>query len=144
MSEDDIDRILDTMTVSALMEGVPRTIDRLEAVERTHVLLPQPVVAEIRFGLERLPRSKRRARLEARFDGILRTVARAPWTDDVSACFGRIKASLRRAGRAIEDFDIAIAAHAVARDAILVTSNVEHMARVRGILLEDWTAAPDA
>jgi predicted nucleic acid-binding protein len=64
---------------------------------------------------------------------------RAEWTDEVSEAFGRIKASLERRGVRIEDFDAAIAAHASARAATLVTANVSHMARVVGLRVEDWS-----
>ena len=44
-----------------------------------------------------------------------------------------------RRGTRIEDFDAAIAAHAVALGATLVSANIEHMARVPGLEVEDWT-----
>lgn len=132
------DRILDTMTVSLLMKGQPGVLGRLEACERTGVFVPQPVIAEIHYGLARLPGSKRKARLEARFELIAREIRRADWTDQVSSCFGAIKALLERRGTRLEDFDIAIAAHARARGGILVTSNVDHMGRISGLDIEDW------
>jgi tRNA(fMet)-specific endonuclease VapC len=58
----------------------------------------------------------------------------------VSENFGRIKAALERKGQRIEDFDAAVAAHAVAEGAVLVTANVKHMLRVSGLRLEDWSA----
>lgn len=126
------------------MKGDSRAIDRLESLPRSAVLLPQPVIAEIRFGLARLPQSKRRQRLESRFEVILADVGRAAWTDEVSLCFGRVKAGLERAGRRLEDFDLAIAAHAIASEGVLATSNVGHMSRIRGLAVEDWTAGPHA
>jgi tRNA(fMet)-specific endonuclease VapC len=66
-------------------------------------------------------------------------IPRAQWTDDVSHAYGRIKSTLERKGTRIEDFDAAIAAHAVALGAILVTTNAGHMRRVPGVRLEDWT-----
>jgi tRNA(fMet)-specific endonuclease VapC len=67
-------------------------------------------------------------------------LARSEWTDEISECFGRIKAALEKGGRPIEDFDIAIAAHALATGAVLVTANLDHMARVPGLQVEDWSA----
>ena len=55
-----------------------------------------------------------------------------PETDAVSQSFGSIKATLERRGTRIEDVDAAIAAHALALDATLVTANVDHMIRVQG------------
>lgn len=131
--------LLDTNIVSALMKGTPAVVDRLAATERTDVAVPQPVLAEIAFGLERLPRSKRRSELQERFDLVCAEVARAEWTDDVSLAYGRIKAALERRGERIEDFDAAIAAHALAAGATLVTANSVHMKRVPGLKVEDWS-----
>jgi tRNA(fMet)-specific endonuclease VapC len=68
-------------------------------------------------------------------------LARIPWSDEVSHAFGAIKARLKRAGKRIEDLDIAVAAHAVASGAVLVTANVDHMARVSGLEVQDWSRA---
>ena len=132
--------LLDTNIVSALMKGTAAVVDRLAATERADVAVPQPVLAEIAFGLERLPRSKRRSDLQSRFDLVCAEMARAAWTDEVSLAYGRIKSALERRGEKIEDFDAAIAAHALAAGAILVTANVTHMKRVPGLKIEDWTA----
>lgn len=131
--------LLDTNAVSALMKGTRTVVDRLAATDRAEVAVPQPVVAEIAFGIERLPRSRRRADLQARFNLACAEIARAEWTDAVSHAYGRIKATLERRGQRIEDFDAAIAAHAIALDATLVTANVDHMTRVPGLLVQDWS-----
>jgi tRNA(fMet)-specific endonuclease VapC len=136
--------VLDTNAVSALMKGEPRIVERLRAARRAEVALPQPVIAEIAYGIERLPRSKRRDALQERFDLILTELARAPWTDAVSQHFGVVKAALERRGRRIEDFDAAIAAHALAEGAILVTANLDDMVRVPGLSIEDWARADTA
>ena len=101
--------------------------------------MPQPVLAEIAFAIERLPRSRRRTALQARFDLLSAELLRAEWTDPVSEAYGRIKAALERRGTPIDDFDAAIAAHALAYDATLVTADVAHMARVPGLRIENWS-----
>ena len=132
--------ILDTNAVSALMKGTAAVVERLAASAPADVAVPQPVLAEIAFGIERLPRSKRRAALQSRFDLISAELPRAEWTDVVSHTFGRIKATLERRGTRIEDFDAAIAAHAIALDATLVTANLGHMLRVPGLRVQDWNS----
>ncbi|MBI4484641.1 MAG: PIN domain-containing protein [Acidobacteria bacterium] len=130
--------VLDTNAVSALMKGSAAVVERLAAAAPADIAIPQPVLAEIAFGIERLPRSKRRAALQTRFDLICLELPRAEWTDAVSHAYGRIKAMLERRGMRIEDFDAAIAAHALALDATLVTANLDHMTRVPGLRIEDW------
>ena len=131
--------VLDTNAVSALMKGEAAVIRRLEQVARSEVAVPQPVFAEIAYGIQRLPRSKRRDALQGRFDLVRSEIAGALWSDVVSDAFGSIKATLERRGERIEDFDVAVAAHAVAVGAVLVTANVKHMVRIAGVELEDWS-----
>jgi tRNA(fMet)-specific endonuclease VapC len=131
--------VLDTNAVSALMKGNAAFVERLATQTPADVAVPQPVIAEIAFGIERLPRSRRRSVLQSRFDLICSELPRAEWTDAISQAYGRIKATLERRGTRIEDFDAAIAAHAVATGAVLVTANRDHMARVPGLQVEDWS-----
>jgi tRNA(fMet)-specific endonuclease VapC len=120
------------------MKGAPAVVARLRAVARADVALPQPVVAEIAYGIERLPRSKRREALADRFELIRGELGRSVWADSVSERFASIKATLERRGERIEDFDAAVAAHALAESAVLVTANLRHMARIGGLKVEDW------
>lgn len=130
--------VLDTNTVSFLMKGHPGIAERLMAESRTDVLLPQPVLAEIEYGLAHHPVRRRREALRRRFDLIRGQLSGQDWTDGVSRVFGEVKADLHRRGLPLEDFDVAIAAHAIAIDAALVTENLAHMERIRGLRLENW------
>ncbi len=76
------------------MKGRPAVVERLAATTPVEVAIPQPVLAEIAFGIERRPRSKRRTSVKARFDLVSAELPRAEWTDAVSRMFGRIKATL--------------------------------------------------
>jgi tRNA(fMet)-specific endonuclease VapC len=120
------------------MKGDARVVRRLGMLNRGDAAIPQPAIAEIAYGIERLPRSKRRSALEDRFDLVRTELARSPWTDAVSERFGSIKATLERKGHRIEDFDAAIAAHALVEGAVLVTANLDDMTRVPDLQVEDW------
>jgi tRNA(fMet)-specific endonuclease VapC len=130
--------ILDTNVVSALMKGDERVVARLRAVPKESVSIPHPVIAEVALGIERLPKSKKRAFLEQRFDLIRSELHRIEWNDSVSERFGSTKASLEKRGKRIEDFDAAIAAH-VPEGGVLVTANLAHMTRIPGLKVEDWS-----
>ena len=55
--------------------------------------------------------------------------------------YGRIRHDLEREGLAIGSMDLLIAAHALAIDATLVTSNLSHFSRVAELRVMDWAAA---
>ena len=136
--------VLDTNVVSLLMKGDANVIQHLKVVSRADVCMPQPVVAEIAYGIQRLSRSKRKDALASRFDLLKKEIRRVAWSDEVSEAFGRIKAGLERKGERIEDFDAAVAAHALAGGCVLVTANIKHMARIPGLEVEDWSQELEA
>lgn len=132
--------ILDTNTISELMRGNGATLAKLRDCSSQDVAIPQPVRAEIAFGLALMRQSRRRVELERRWEVLAKELRSAHWTDEVSQSFGEIKARLQHDGNLIEDFDIAIAAHATAEGHCLVTNNTKHLGRIPGLHLEDWSS----
>ena len=128
--------LLDTNTVSALMKGEAAVAARLAGTPRGDVAISQVTVAEIEFGLRYLPASKRRRLLQEQWEAIGGELIRLPWDDRVSRTFGERKAHLERAGHRMSDFDLAIAAHAIAFGLIVATADAafEHLAVRR----ENW------
>lgn len=55
--------------------------------------------------------------------------------------YAKEKASLRKRGLMIDDFDILIAATAVTYGFVMVTNNTNHFNRITDIELEDWTVS---
>jgi len=47
-------------------------------------------------------------------------------------------ARLQLDGKSIDDFDLLIACSAVAGNYTLVTDNISHLARVKGVVIENW------
>jgi predicted nucleic acid-binding protein len=52
--------------------------------------------------------------------------------------FGELKANLERAGAIIDDADLFIAASAKVHGLTLVTNNIRHFKRIKGLKLENW------
>lgn len=61
-----------------------------------------------------------------------------PWDRAAVDATTEIKAALTVAGTPIGPNDAAIAGHAIAAGAVLVTNNVREFERVPGLMLEDW------
>ncbi|MEK7334438.1 MAG: VapC toxin family PIN domain ribonuclease, partial [Candidatus Binatota bacterium] len=57
---------------------------------------------------------------------------------DLASHYGRIKASLERAGQTLDDADFFIASIVLVSNGILVTNNDSHFSRIPGLQLENW------
>ncbi|MDO8724691.1 MAG: PIN domain-containing protein [Candidatus Methanoperedens sp.] len=58
--------------------------------------------------------------------------------DMICEIFGKTKVSLIENGNIIDDADIFIAACALLEDTTLVTNNIRHFDRIKGLKLENW------
>ena len=132
--------ILDTTAFSAAMRHDGGLTQFLKSRAPGDVATVPPVIAEIEYGIQRTePTSRKRALLELERDRLLGAVKVLPWTPAASRLFGSIKAGLERDGEMIDDFDVAIAAIAMSHDAGVVTANLAHFSRVRGLSCRHWT-----
>lgn len=57
--------------------------------------------------------------------------------------FGMLKSKLEKSGSRLDDFDLIIAACALAHNLTLVTNNEKHFQRIEGLKLTNWTRDPD-
>jgi tRNA(fMet)-specific endonuclease VapC len=132
--------VLDTTAFSAAMRNEPDMAEFLKARAPGEIAVVPPVVAEIEYGIQRLePGSRKRALLADRQAKLLSAVRVLDWSPQASVHFGRIKAALEREGRLIDDFDIAVAAIALAHDAQVITANLPHFSRVAGLRSRHWS-----
>ncbi len=65
-----------------------------------------------------------------------------PLAKESADIFGSLKATLERSGSRLDDFDLTIAATALAHNLTLVTNNVKHFQRIEGLELANWTSSP--
>jgi len=63
---------------------------------------------------------------------ILHTKEGIPYT------YGKIKSDLEAKGQTLDDADLLIASITLSNNATLVTNNMGHFKRIRGLKLEDW------
>jgi predicted nucleic acid-binding protein len=57
--------------------------------------------------------------------------------------FGMLKASLKKSGTSLDDFDLIIASCAMTHNLTLVTNNIKHFSRIDGLKLTNWTVHPE-
>lgn len=134
-------RMLDTDISSYLLKGRSPAIEaRLYAIPPHDVCISVMTRAELQFGLKRLP-SDHRLHLAVR--EFLKLVRVLPWDSDAADLYAELRHRLERSGQPIGDFDMMIAAHALATGATLVTNNQRHFQRLPApLLLENWAQDP--
>ena len=57
--------------------------------------------------------------------------------------FGMLKSKLEKTGSRLDDFDLIIAACALAHNLTMVTNNEKHFQRIEGLKLTNWTRDSD-
>lgn len=126
--------MLDTDTVSYALRDVGNVRAGLVRHVSSQICVSALTAAELRLGAN-LRQSRR---IESAIDVFLADIEVVPFDAECSRHFGVVAAELRRQGVPIGEFDTLIAAHALALDATLVTNNLKHFSRVRGLRAESW------
>lgn len=129
--------MLDTCICSFIMREQPAAvIKRLEqAGLRNHRIVVSAITwAELSLAAREAGEATQQLAdaFAARLDAIL------PWDRAAVDAITVIKVALRQSGTPIGPNDTAIAGHAMAAGAVLVTNNVREFERVPGLKLEDW------
>lgn len=111
--------LLDTNVVSHIMQG--RDADllaRLTQLPVGQVVISSITLAELEYGLHRKGKP---VRLRNALSQVLLRMDVLPWDEPVATCYGELCSALEAQGINLSDFDVVIAAHAVAVNATLVS-----------------------
>lgn len=135
--------ILDTNVLSALMRAAPDVpvIDWLDRQPPESVWITSVTLFEARFGLNLLPKGRRRQALESAFDHLLEDDLenRVLDFDSAAAAAAAVLAATRqKAGRPVDVRDTQIAGIALARRATLATRNVRHFRDLKVPVVNPW------
>jgi tRNA(fMet)-specific endonuclease VapC len=126
--------MLDTDSISFALRGQGQIGARIVQHLPSELCVSAITMAELRYGADRRSSNK----IHGTIDSFIRGIEVMPFDDRCAREFGKLAADLATAGTPIGDFDVLIAAHAIAVDAILVTNNTKHFARVRSLQSENW------
>jgi len=111
--------MLDTHVVSHIMQG--RDTDllaRLTQLPVGQVVMSSVTLAELEYGLQRKGQP---VRLRNALVQVLLRMDVLPWDENVATCYGELCATLEAQGISLSDFDMMIAAHALALKVTLVS-----------------------
>jgi tRNA(fMet)-specific endonuclease VapC len=126
--------LLDTDSVSYALRGEGGVAEQIRAHRPSELGLSAITLAELRLGAER----RRSRRLHRLIDAFVGDVAVLPFDEEAAGRFGKVAATLVSKGAQIGSLDAMIAAHALQLGLTLVTHNLKHFRRVRGLKVIDW------
>ncbi|OGB33052.1 MAG: NtrR protein [Burkholderiales bacterium RIFCSPLOWO2_12_FULL_61_40] len=128
--------MLDTNVVSHIMQGRDSgLLARLTQVPVGQVVISSITLAELEYGLHRRGQP---ARLRNALIQVLLRMDVLPWDERVATCYGEFCAALETQGINLSDFDMMIAAHAVAENVTLVSCDKAFAQVPARLRLEVW------
>lgn len=136
--------ILDTNVISELMRAAPNTSVQhwVREVPPDLVYTTSVSLAEVRFGIARLPAGHRRDLLGRAADDVFGTFADRVLPFDAAAAnqYADIVVEREQAGAPISGFDAQIAAICRVHQAALATRNTEDFSRLALEVIDPWLA----
>jgi tRNA(fMet)-specific endonuclease VapC len=135
--------LLDTNVLSELVVKQPNTrvIDWIDSVDPNSLYLSVITIGELRKGIEKLPKSKRKTnllewlndQLQLRFRGRILAI-----DIDVMLAWGILMGQLEQVGRPLPAMDSLIAASALHHNCSLVTRNEDDFKETGVVLMNPW------
>ena len=134
--------VVDTNVVSELMRPSPspRVRDWVNAQAPGELCTTAVTVAEIRYGLERLPDGRRKDSLLATVTDVFTAFSEfiQPFDADAAVCYATIVARHNRLGLPIDGFDAQIAAICRTHGAALATRNAKDFRETGIDVIDPW------
>jgi tRNA(fMet)-specific endonuclease VapC len=128
--------MLDTNIVSHIMQGRDaQLLQTLVQVPVGQAVISSVTLAELEYGLARKGQP---IRLRNALDQMLLRTDVMPWDEKVATCYGQLCSELEAQGINLSDFDMMIAAHAVAVDVTLVSRDKAFAQLSERLKLEIW------
>ncbi len=133
--------LVDTNVLSELTKPKPeaRVVSWL-AVNEPALAVPTIALAELRYGIARLPRSRRRSSLlqfwqstRAQFRGRIFS-----FDERAAEAYGEVAAAAERAGRRLNVQDGQVAAIALVHGMTVATRNVGHFEATGAVIVNPW------
>ena len=126
--------LLDTNICIFFIKGLYDLKNKIYKAGPENCFISEITLAELKFGVENSQAKEKNA---LALDHFLTGVIILPIFPSLDI-YAQEKARLRKAGQTVDDFDLLIGATAIANDLILVTNNVGHLGRMKGVQVEDW------
>ncbi len=127
--------LLDTDICIYWMKNIRSIQDKISQIGWEKIYICNITVAELYFGAYN---SHRVAENLIRVQEFIQNIEVIYLDDRAGQKFGELKASLRKMGQPVADFDLLIASIALTKNYSLVTNNTRHYHRIPELKLENW------
>ena len=125
--------LLDTDWIVHWLKGKKEITDRIEICRKDGLSASIISVAELYEGIHGSPNQEKDEQILKEF---LNGISLLGITEDVCKKFGEIRNNLRKKGELIGDFDLLIASTALINELTLLTGNVKHYERIKGLKIK--------
>lgn len=128
--------LLDTSTLSDVINNIPAVSSRVFGFSPDLMAVSTITIMEIEFGLALNP--AKIVKIGPKFSSFFKSIHVLPFSEEDAKSSGIIRAGLRKMGKPIGAYDVLLAGSALARGLIFVTSNIREFEQVPDLQLEDW------
>lgn len=128
--------LLDTDTCIYALKQNAAVLGHLLGHSREDIAVSVITEAELRTGAAKSSSPTKTLRLVENF---LRPLTILEFTSGDAVSYALVRAKLERAGTPIGPLDTLIAAHAAARNLVLISNNEREFKRVAGLSVQNWT-----
>ncbi len=125
--------MLDTNTVSYFFRKVPSVVERLKQLNPEILCISSVTVAELFYGVAK----RNNLQLSQFLDTFLSAISILEWDTKTAEIYGKLRAEMEKEGKVMGVQDQMIAAHALANECVLVTSD-KAFEFVPNLILENW------
>ena len=128
--------MFDTDTVSFFMKDNPKGV-RIKAAkhDKDEFCISAITYAELMFGLKR----NYSQQLDFWLHEVINKFRMIAFGESSSVIYGDIRTALEKSGSPLDNMDMLIAASALSEGATLVSHNIKHFSKIKGLKVEDWT-----
>lgn len=126
--------LLDTCVCISMFRNEGNVRETLRRIGTKNCYISEITVAELYFGLAKAEDKKRKLNDILEVQRLFRVIP--VYSSFIE--YGEIRHSLEHTGQRVDQFDLLIGATALHHNMTLVTSNIKHFERIKGLQIENW------
>jgi len=127
--------MFDTDTASFFMKDNPKSVRKKTAEhDKDEFCISAITYAELMFGLKK----NYSKQLDFWLNEILIRLNVIAFDDASAVIYGGVRTMLEKSGQVLDNMNMLIASSAISAGAVLVSHNIKHFSKIKGLKVEDW------